>query len=76
MVRITSLWRYRYGPHRLVCFSAWPTGSDIIRRCSLAGVIVALLGEMSLWAWALKSYMLKPCPVWYTLSFCCLWIRA
>ena len=25
----------RFGPHRLMCLNAWPTGSGTIRRCGL-----------------------------------------
>jgi hypothetical protein len=36
----------RFGPHRLMCFNAWPMGSGIIWRCGLVGVGVALLEEV------------------------------
>lgn len=36
----------RYSPLRLMCFKAWPIGSDTIRRCCLVGGNVALLDEI------------------------------
>ena len=34
--------RCRGGPNRLWCLSAWPIGSDTIRRCGLVGGSVSL----------------------------------
>ena len=61
----------RYGPHKLLCLKAWLIGSGTVRRCSLVGVGVALLGSASLWEAALRSPVLKL----QTISFCCLCIR-
>ena len=35
-----------FGPHRLMCLIAWPTGSGTIRRCVLVRMGVALLEEV------------------------------
>ena len=43
----SGMWLFkRNGPHRLLCLNAWPIGSDIIRRCGIAGVDVSLLEEL------------------------------
>ena len=36
----------KFGPHRLMCLNAWPTGSGTIRRRDLVGVDVALVEYM------------------------------
>lgn len=52
----------RFGPHRLMCLNAWPTGSGTIRRCVLVGVGVSL---------ALKFQMLQLGPVSFILPAAC-----
>jgi hypothetical protein len=59
----------RNGLHWVMCLNAQPVGSGTIRNYGLVG------GSVSLWGWALMSPMLKLCPVWLTVSFCCLWIK-
>lgn len=36
----------RIGPHKLMCLNVWSIGSGTIRRCSLAGIGMALLEEV------------------------------
>ena len=65
-----DVWLYKYdSPHRLICLNAWPIESGTIRRCALVERNVSLLGQ------ALMSHVLKLCPVWLIVSFCCLWIK-
>lgn len=45
------------------------TGSGTFRRCGLVGMGIALLKEVSLVGWALRSTKLKP------VHFCYLWIK-
>ena len=51
----------RNDPHKLMYSNAWPTGNGTMRRCGLVG------GSVSLWRWALRSPILKLCPVWLSL---------
>jgi hypothetical protein len=62
-------------PHRFMCLNAWAIGTGTIWRWVLIGIGMALLEEVSLWGWALRSPMLKLCPVWNPASFWCLWIK-
>ncbi|EGW11258.1 hypothetical protein I79_025152 [Cricetulus griseus] len=53
----------RNGPHRLMCLNVWN-----VRSSSPAGVGVALLEEVALWGWALRSQnWLKLGLVWHSL---------
>jgi hypothetical protein len=64
----------KYGPHRLMCLNAWLIWSGTIRTCDLVGVGVALLEKVChCGSRALRSPMLKLCPVWNTVSF---WLPA
>lgn len=48
-------------------FYVWPLESGAIS--GLAG------GNALLWRWVLMSSIFKLCPVWYTVSFCCMQIK-
>jgi hypothetical protein len=56
----------RFGPHRLMCLNAWPTGSSTIRRCGLVGIsVLPLDGRVG---GALRSPILKVFPMWNPVS--------
>lgn len=53
----------RYGPDTLMCSHAWHHAhrGGTIRSSGLVGV------DVSLWRWALRTFMLKVHPVWQSL---------
>lgn len=60
----------RNDPHILMCLNGWPIGSGTIRRSD------HVKGSMSLWVGFEVLYtMLKLCPGWHPVCFCCLWVK-
>ena len=60
----------RYDHHRLMCLNVWPIRTGTIGRCGLVGGSYVTVGTGTL-----RSYMLKLCLLWHTVSFCCLLIK-
>jgi hypothetical protein len=59
----------RYGPHRFMCWDAWPISFGTIRRYGLVGVGMALLEKVChCGGHTSRSPMIKLCPVWKTVS--------
>lgn len=60
---------HRNGPLRLMHLNAWPMGCGTVKRRGLAGLGVASEEVCHC------GVMLKLCPVWRAVPFCCLWIK-
>ena len=64
----------RYGPCRLMCLGAWPTGSGTIKRCGLVLLeqvwpcwrkfLILEVGFEVVYAQAMLSHTVSPCCLW------------